>query len=99
MKSVLTLVADADFSGFRSAKQELQVRLPGLLAVRLVQETRERFIAEWKSGAALMSIHDRKPIRGPLRRVKAQVCDRFDHQLSPWKWSRNGVAVEPPEEA
>jgi len=98
MKSVLDLVGVATFRGFRTAAGEIRLNMTkSTMEIEIRQETRTRYKAVWKNGCPLVSMRGgHSVIKGTLWTVEREVSDRFDAQLTPWKWTRNGIEVEPP---
>lgn len=73
-KSLLTLVGQATFTGFRSAPGEIQLKMTGKHAIIIHQVSRKRFRAHWAGGRPLISM-TRQAIDGNLYTVKRQVAE------------------------
>jgi hypothetical protein len=95
--SVLTLQGQATFRSFKSSPLEIRMQLRGDWPITIVQVSKKRFRAEWTGGRPLVSMLG-DLIDGNLYTVKRQIGERFEKQVTPWKWTRNGVEVAEPTE-
>lgn len=103
MKDLLTLIGQAEFRGWIAAPGEIAMRYTGLAEIKLTEVGRNRYRATWHAKAPRTTAWpliglNRQPIEGPLTRVKREVSERFEQQIEPWRWTRNGRQVTEPEE-